>query len=121
MPGMRMSLMIRSGRDSATRIIASRPRRAVCTSYPSARSVSDTASKRPGSSSTTNNCFAIVALLKVTFIAASVTPHREVQFKCAALPNLALDGDAAPHLLHYVSRQIQAKADAGNIGVFQKF
>src|SRR6185369_6555015 len=72
-------------------------------------------------SSTTNNCFAIVALLKVTFIAASVTPHREVQFKCAALPNLALDGDAAPHLLHYVSRQIQAKADAGNIGVFQKF
>src|ERR1051325_1558751 len=110
--------MIRSGRDSATRIIASRPRRAVCTSYPSARSVSDTASNRPGSSSTTNNCFAIVAFLTAAFIASTVTPHGQMQFECAAPPNLALYGDAPSHLLHHVFCQIQAEADAGNIGVF---
>src|ERR1051325_2049609 len=102
---MRISLMIRSGTDSATRIIASLPRLAVCTSYPSALSVSDTASKRLGSSSTTNNCFAIVALL-TTFNAASVTPHWEMQLECAAAPDLALDGDAASHLLHRISGQI---------------
>src|SRR5689334_11050481 len=101
---MRMSLMMRSGKDSATRIIASLPRRAVCTSYPSARSVSDTASNRLGSSSTTNNCFAIIALLGIELFAGTVSPYGQEQFEGAASSRLAVYRDAPAHLLHHISR-----------------
>src|SRR5215813_10360867 len=104
---MRMSLMIRSGNASATRTIASAPRRAVTTSYPSARSVSDTASKRLGSSSTTSNCLAIATLLAAGTCACAVMPDGQVQSECTPTTDLTLDADLTSHLRHYVLAKIQ--------------
>src|SRR5207245_11643713 len=105
-----MSLMIRSGSDSATRTIASEPRRAVTTSYPSARSVSDTASKRPGSSSTTRSCL-VIAILIHRLLASAIPPKRQVQRKYASAADFAFHADPATHVLHHVASQIETHSD----------
>src|ERR1043166_1599213 len=115
-----MSLMIKSGSASATRIMASAPPRAVCSSSPSARSVSDTASKRPGSSSTTSNCLAIGVLHRTTFVASVLIPQRQMQGESAATSNFALYANATTHLLHNVSAQIQTEADTRYICILQE-
>src|ERR1051325_874254 len=107
---MRMSLMIRSGNDSATRTIASEARRAVTTSYPSARSVSDTASKRLGSSSTTRSCLVTAIVIRRLFTSA-VPPNRQVQRKYASAADFAFHGDATTHLLHHVASEIKTEAN----------
>src|SRR6185437_825423 len=105
-----MSLMIRSGNDSATRTIASEPRRAVTTSYPSARSVSETASKRLGSSSTTRSC--LVTAILIRLLATAVPPNRQVQRKYASATDFAFHADATSHLLHHVASEIKTQADS---------
>src|SRR5687767_10984123 len=115
-----MSLMIKSGSASATRIMASEPLRAVCTSKPSARSVSDTASKRPGSSSTTSNCLAIGVLLGTAFVASFLIPQRQMQRESAAASDFTLYAYATTHLLHNVSAQIQTEADTRYVSILQK-
>src|ERR1044072_5094239 len=106
-----MSLMIRSGSDSATWTIASEPRRAVTTSYPSARSVSDTASKRLGSSSTTRSCL-VTAIVIHRFLASAVPPNRQVQGKYAAASDFAFHADTTSHLFHHVPGEIKTEADS---------
>src|ERR1043166_7316786 len=106
-----MSLIIRSGNDSATRTIASEARRAVTTSYPSARSVSDTASKRPGSSSTTRSCL-VTAIVIHGLLASAVPPTRQVQRKYASASDFAFHADATSHLLHHVASEIKAEANS---------
>src|SRR5690349_1311515 len=109
-----MSLMIRSGSFSATRTIASAPRRAVSTSKPSSLSVSETASRRPGSSSTTNNRSRIAPPSLLAGAGEALGPRPppgQIQRERGPAPELGVDRDAAAHLLHHVAGEVEPETD----------
>src|ERR1044072_2217036 len=115
MPGMRLSLTIKSGTVSATRTSASAPLRAVTTSNPSPRRHAPTARKRFGSSSTTSNRFDILLLLYHT-ATALVPPkrhaHRESRPRSFVFRR-TLHRDAAAQLADDATRKIEPEPHAG--------
>src|SRR5690242_21741852 len=109
MPGMRMSLMIKSGSACASLTIASAPLRAVVTSNPSALSNASSARKRLGSSSTINSRLGILVLLTYPLLVFS--PFRQPDRKRTSHAGFALDRDPSAQLLDETLDHVQAQAN----------
>src|SRR5919206_3547399 len=107
MPGIRMSLTMRSGTLSATRTSASAPERAVATSNPSARRHAATARSKFGSSSTTSSRLDISQLLYLArFVSPDRQPHGE-HGPARFARRRAFDGDRPAQLVDDAAREVQ--------------
>src|SRR5690349_12233219 len=97
MPGMRMSLTIRSGTACASLTRASGPLRAVVTSNPAALRKASSARKRLGSSSTINSRLGILVLLAYPLLVV-FSPLRQPDRKSTSRADFALDRDPSAQL-----------------------
>src|SRR5690349_3977695 len=111
MPGIRMSLTIKSGTPCASLTRASGPLRAVVTSNPSALRSASSARKRLGSSSTINSRLGILVLLAYPLLV--FRPLRQPDRESTSDTDFALDRDPSAQLLDEPADHVQAQANTG--------